>query len=166
MIFLISCIAGVFGSFCRMPDSHHWSRHVDCWCVRQNLCAGGISNNFLLKNNDIWLYFWYSFLHLKFHFSCYCQKLSPLVWPVFLHSKNKKNSISYFFSRNLSGPGCHSQPSQDSVWAWLTEPTTQAFCLGLAPRPHHRRILSGPGSQSQPLYYTILYYTILYYNIV
>ena len=107
MIFLISCIAGVFGSFCRMPDSHHWSRHVDCWCVRQNLCAGGISNNFLLKNNDIWLYFWYSFLHLKFHFSCYCQKLSPLVWPVFLHSKNKKNSISYFFSRNLSGPGPH-----------------------------------------------------------
>ena len=42
MIFLISCIAGVFGSFCRMPDSHHWSRHVDCWFFRQNLFAGRI----------------------------------------------------------------------------------------------------------------------------
>ena len=82
--------------------------------------------------------------------------MSPPVLAVFLQSKCKKTLNFSIFSKNLSGPGCHSQPPQDSVWAWLTEPTTQAFCLGLAPRPHHRRILSGPGSQSQPLYYTIL----------
>ena len=75
MIFLISCIAGVFALFCRMPVRLRaagmwtaWSRHVDCWflLVRTFLQAefwALVYNIFLLKNNEIGLYFWYSFVH-------------------------------------------------------------------------------------------------------